>query len=67
MRTILLGLPVVLALALALLPGALLGSAPTPEVGEVFPDFALRTLDGEVLRVSDFRGTKLVLHVFASW
>lgn len=46
---------------------ALPALAAPPEVGEPFPDLALRTLDGEVARVSDYRGTKLVLHVFASW
>ena len=55
------------ALALGAAPGVSLASAPAIEVGRPFPDLALGTLDGEVRRVSDFRGTKLVLHVFASW
>lgn len=37
------------------------------EVNEPFPNLALRTLDGELKTISDFRGTKVVLHVFASW
>ncbi len=47
--------------------GALSAAGPEIEVGQLFPDLALRTLDGDVRRVSDYRGTKLVLHVFASW
>ena len=39
----------------------------TIAVGQPFPDLALPTLDGEVRSISDYRGTKVVLHVFASW
>ena len=56
-----------MCLALTLTPGSVFASTRAPQVGEPFPDIALRTLDGEERRVSDFRGTKLVLHVFASW
>ena len=37
-------------------------------VNEPFPDLALPALDGgKPLSISDFRGKKVVLHVFASW
>lgn len=36
--------------------------------GEVFPDLAFPALDnGAPARMSDFRGKKVMLHVFASW
>ncbi len=36
--------------------------------GDPFPDLALPSLaDGSPTRLSDFRGTKVMLHVFASW
>ena len=56
-----------LVAALGTAADARAATAPILEVGQPFPDLALRTLDGEVRRVSDYRGTKLVLHVFASW
>jgi len=38
------------------------------EVGEGFPDIAFPSLsDGTPTRMSDFRGRKVMLHVFASW
>jgi len=37
-------------------------------VNEPFPDLTLPSLDGgKPLSISDFRGKKVVLHVFASW
>ena len=36
-------------------------------VNEPFPDLALPSLDGKPRSISDFRGKKVVLHVFASW
>ncbi len=64
----LVGMAMMVALVtVLLLPSVASASAPVIEVGEPFPDLALRTLDGEVSRVSNYRGTKLVLHVFASW
>jgi hypothetical protein len=37
-------------------------------VGEPFPDLAFPSLeDGTPTRLSDFRGRKVMLHVFASW
>ena len=36
--------------------------------GELFPDFAFPSLEnGTPMRLSDFRGHKVMLHVFASW
>ena len=38
------------------------------EEGRPFPDLTLPALeDGRPLSVADFRGRKIVLHVFASW
>lgn len=39
----------------------------TVEVGEPVPDFAIRTVNGDVVRLSDFRGKTLVLNFWASW
>ncbi|MHC4991114.1 MAG: TlpA family protein disulfide reductase [Planctomycetota bacterium] len=42
--------------------------APPIEVGQPFPDLVLPSLEnGEPMSISDFRGRKVVLHVFASW
>jgi peroxiredoxin len=39
-----------------------------PEVGYLAPDFALPSLDGKTVRLSDFRGTKGVfLNFWATW
>ena len=58
--------------AAALLPSA--GTAQSPElpygfhVGEPFPTLAFPALDdGEPTSIADFRGQRLILHVFASW
>ncbi len=41
---------------------------PRFDVGDVFPDLVLPSLeDGTPMRLSDFRGRKVMLHVFASW
>jgi cytochrome c biogenesis protein CcmG, thiol:disulfide interchange protein DsbE len=37
------------------------------KVGDVAPDFALTTLDGDMLRLSDLRGTPVVLNFWASF
>ena len=40
----------------------------TIQVGQAFPHLVLPTIDtGEPLSVADFRGEKLILHLFASW
>ena len=46
------------------------GSASEPgvaTVGEQAPDFELTTLDGDTVRLADFRGTPVVLNFWASW
>ena len=40
---------------------------PTVQVGEEAPDFTLPSLSGEEVRLSDYRGKKLVLFMWASW
>ena len=43
-------------------------AAPRFEVGQPFPDLVLPSIeDGTPMSIADFRGQKLVLHVFASW
>ncbi len=37
------------------------------KVGEPAPDFSLTTLDGKQVRLSDFKGTPVVLNFWASW
>ncbi len=36
-------------------------------LGQRHPDFELPILDGEIARLSDYRGKKVVLIHFASW
>ncbi len=45
-------------------------AAPTAQsvrVGDAAPDFSLRALDGEEVKLSDYRGKRLVLFMWASW
>ena len=37
------------------------------EVVDEFPEIVLPSLDGEPMSISSFRGTKVALHVWASW
>jgi peroxiredoxin len=37
------------------------------DVGNKAPDFGLETLDGEEMRLSDFKGERVVLNFWASW
>ena len=37
------------------------------EVGQPFPNLLLPDLDGKPASVADWRGQKLILHIFASW
>lgn len=61
------------ALALAMTVSVALGagaSAQSPqfEVGQPFPDIVLPSLEnGGPASIADFRGKKVILHVFASW
>ena len=40
---------------------------PGPAVGQPAPDFALTTVAGKTIRLSDYRGKTLVLNVWGSW
>ncbi len=41
---------------------------PKIELGKPFPDLLLPSMeDGSPTSIADFRGRKLILHVFASW
>lgn len=56
-----------LPVALPLLGGSPLEQAGI-EQGRPFPDLRLPSLhDGRATSLSEFRGRKLILHVFASW
>ncbi len=51
-------------------PGVMAQGRPSTgfEVGQPFPAIALPALeDGRPASLTDFRGKKLLLHVFASW
>ncbi|NLI67182.1 MAG: redoxin domain-containing protein [Bacilli bacterium] len=37
------------------------------EEGDMAPDFELQTLDGETVKLSDFRGEKVLLNFWATW
>ncbi len=37
------------------------------DVGQMYPDFILPSLEGEPIRLSDYRGRKTLLIHFASW
>ncbi|AEH47705.1 TlpA disulfide reductase family protein [Parageobacillus thermoglucosidasius] len=36
-------------------------------VGNVAPDFSLRTLDGQAVRLSDFRGKPVIVNFWTTW
>ena len=36
-------------------------------VGELVPDFILSSLDGDPVSLSDYRGRKVVVFMWASW
>ena len=44
-----------------------LNSGRAVNVGDEAPDFTLPSLDGGEVRLSDYRGKKLVLFMWASW
>lgn len=79
MRLVVMGLVMLGLLAAALLVGVVTlllnsRSAATPQmeaqgltVGGAAPDFAVRTLDGEVIRLSELRGRSVWLNFWASW
>jgi len=35
--------------------------------GNLAPDFELKTMDGETMKLSDFRGKKLIVNLWATW
>lgn len=37
------------------------------EIGQQIPDFELPSLEGELVRLSDFRGKPTVVFMWASW
>src|SRR5699024_1179865 len=37
------------------------------EKGDMAPDFELETMDGETVKLSDFRGEKVMLNFWATW
>jgi len=43
------------------------GRSPSSDVGRVAPDFLLQTPDGGELRLSDLRGTPVMVNFWASW
>lgn len=42
-------------------------SEPAPIAGHPAPDFALKTLEGETIRLSDYRGTPVIVNFWATW
>lgn len=51
-------------------PGSDVEFLPTDEglaKGETAPDFELTTLDGETVRLSDYKGKKIILNLWATW
>lgn len=37
------------------------------EIGQMAPDFTLNTLDGKTVKLSDFKGKKVILNFWATW
>ena len=44
-----------------------MATAQALRLGTQVPDFTLPTLDGKQVRLSDFRGKRVVLFMWASW
>lgn len=47
--------------------GAVIGAGRGPQVGDPAPEFALRALDGDTVRLSDFAGRPVLVNFWASW
>ena len=63
-------IPIILGFAIGLSPGGtdLWANDIRPDEGHLAPDFALRTLEGNTVRLSEFRGQKVVLiNFWATW
>ena len=43
------------------------GAPSRPRPGDVAPDVTLPSLDGRTIRLSDYRGTRLLVFMWASW
>ena len=39
----------------------------TVKIGDLAPDFTLQSLDGREIRLSDYRGKRVLLFTWASW
>ncbi len=46
---------------------SLLAPSSAPRVGAKAPDFTLNTADGKAVKLSDFRGQRVVLNFWATW
>ena len=38
-----------------------------PRVGELLPEIVLPSVDGRLIRLSDYRGQRLLIFMWASW
>ena len=43
------------------------GQIPAPQAGFLAPDFELKTLDGETVRLADLRGQAVLINLWATW
>jgi cytochrome c biogenesis protein CcmG, thiol:disulfide interchange protein DsbE len=43
------------------------GKIPAPKTGFLAPDFALKTLEGETIKLSDLRGHPVLVNLWATW
>ena len=56
------------AVAISVAGGSAFAASPDLTVGKPFPNLVLPALDGgRAMSIADFRGKKVILHVFASW
>jgi peroxiredoxin len=47
--------------------GTMLKTGTHPRVGDAAPDITLTRLDGQTARLTDYRGKKLLVFMWASW